>query len=109
MQMDCNKVVLKNRIEIEIHFQFHSARSMYDKFGRDWKTRDYFLLHLVCNGLQQVIIQGTGPFWTSAYARFSSLAVINIANTYRQFIGVLFRSRQKVSLSESMSPFQTEN
>jgi hypothetical protein len=82
---------------------------MYDKFGRDWKTRDYFLLHLVCNGLQQVIIQGTGPFSTSAYARFSSLAVINIANTYRQNIGVLFRSRQKVSLSESMSPFQTEN
>jgi len=36
---------------------------MYDKFGRDWKTRDYFLLHLVCNGLQQVIIQGTGPFF----------------------------------------------
>jgi len=75
---------------------------MYDKFGRDWKTRDYFLLHLVCNGLQQVIIQGTGPFSTSAYARFSSLAVINIANTYRQNIGVLFRSRQKISLSESM-------
>jgi len=35
---------------------------MYDKFGRDWKTRDYFLLHLVCNGLQQVIIQGTALF-----------------------------------------------
>ena len=80
---------------------------MYDKFGRDWKTRDYFLLHLVCNGLQQVIIQGTGLFHVSLRAAF--LAVINIANAYRQNIGVLFRSRQKVSLSESMSPFQTEN
>jgi len=41
--------------------------------------------------------------------RVAFFAVINIANAYRQNIGVLFRSRQKVSLSESMSPFQTEN
>jgi hypothetical protein len=68
---------------------------MYDKFGRDWKTRDYFLLHLVCNGLQQVIIQGTALFGHQLTRGFSSLAVINIANTYRQNIGVLFRSRQK--------------
>ena len=81
---------------------------MYDKFGRDWKTRDYFLLHLVCNGLQQVIIQAL-PFFDISLRAVFSLAVINIANTYRQNIGVLFRSRQKVSLSESMSPFQTEN
>jgi len=62
MQQRCNKVELKKPNEIEIHFQFHSARSMYDKFGRDWKTRDYFLLHFGCNGLQQVIIQGTALF-----------------------------------------------
>ncbi len=34
---------------------------MYDKFGRDWKVLEYFLLQRVCNRLQQAIIFTDSP------------------------------------------------
>jgi hypothetical protein len=34
---------------------------MYDKFGRDWKMLEYFLLQRVCNRLQQAMIVTSSP------------------------------------------------